>query len=127
MNAKNTRKQVKFFCTEEEYSVMQKHAHSLNMTLSAYLRDAALTKGRIIYYNYDAIRKHTDEVMDIKSKLYPVVAILTATGQVLPTEVQHIVSCLDSLVESEKKLLDDNFKERNRMRKFIKNENKSAK
>lgn len=114
------RKQVKFFCTEEEYAVMQKHAHSLNMTLSAYLRATALTNGRIIQYNYDAIRKHTDEVMDVKNKLYPVVAILTATGQVFPTEVQHIVSCLDTLVESEKKLLDDNFKERNRMRELVK-------
>lgn len=116
----NNRKQVKFFCTDEEYEAMKKHAHRLNMTLSAYLRGMALTKGRIIYYNYDAIRKHTDEVMGIKNKLYPVVAILTATGQVLPAEVQHIVSCLDSLVESEKKLLDDNYKERNRMRELVK-------
>lgn len=123
----NNRKQVKFFCTDKEYEAMQNHAHSLNMTLSAYLRGAALTKGRIIHYNYDAIRKHTDEVMDVKSKLYPVVAILTATGQVLPTEVQHIVSCLDALVESEKKLLDDNFKERNRMRELVKSEMKNAK
>lgn len=123
----SNRKQVKFFCTDEEYETMKKHAHNLNMTLSAYLRGVALTNGRIIHYNYDAIRKHTDEVLEIKNKLYPVVAILTATGQVLPTEVQHIVSCIDTLVESEKKLLDDNFKERNRMRELVKSEMKNAK
>ena len=119
---KNARKQVKFFCTEEEYATIQSLAQGLNMTVSAYIRSAALTNGRIIRYNHDVIRRHTDEVLDVKRRLYPVVALLTATGQVLQKEVQHIVSCLESLVESEKKLLDDNLKEEKQVRKLVNKE-----
>ena len=117
----NKRKQVKFFCAEEEYTIMQKNAQKRSMTLSAYLRAVGL-QGKVICYNYDAIRKHTDEVLRVRDKLYPFVAMLTATGQALPEDVQRIVFLLESLNESEGKLLDDNFKERERMRKLIKNE-----
>ena len=81
----------------------------------------------ILLYNYDAIRRHTDEVLETKDKLYPVIAMLTATDQAFPKDIEIIISCLESLVESEKKLLNDNFKERERMRKLVKNELKSIK
>lgn len=121
-------KQISFRLDAETYKKIKEKKEKVpsSMSMKAYILRCIFDNNPVqIQYNYDAIRTHTNEIMEIKDRLYPVIAMLTATDQALPKDIQAIISCLDALVESEKKLLDDNQKERNRLRKQIEKELKS--
>ena len=119
-------KQISLKMDTETYEKIKKKKEKTNMSLNAFIIQSVLTQNSMqIHYDYDTIRFHLTQIMEIKDRLYPVVAMLTATGQALPKDIQTIVSSLEILVESEKKLLDDCQKERNRLRKQIEKEMKA--
>ena len=89
------------------------------------VRCAAEYEPVIILHNYDAIIEHNKEISRIKNFIWPVVAMLTATGQSTQTDIETIVSLLEQVVEEQRKLLDDYERDHERIERLVKKEFRS--
>lgn len=112
------KKQVKFFCTDEEYAVIQMNAKKHNLTVSAYLREVGLT-GNIIYINYQAIVDHSKFLSKIKNMLISISNYYVHCGVAFPTDVDHLKKISEEVLAEEKKLYHATEKERQNLRKEI--------
>lgn len=103
--------------------INEKHAqYPFHISMNEYIIHCILQdKPILIQHNYDAITEYKKEISRIKKLIWPVVALLTSTGQATQKDVETIVSLLEMVVEEEKKLLNDTRKEEERMHKIIKN------
>ena len=119
-------RQISFRVDDKTYKKIKEKQKESKMSMKAYLVHCALNNNPVhIHYNYDAIQAHTKLVLDVKDHYYPVIAMATATGQIFPSDIQILVSCLNKIESSLMDLIDENYKERVRLRKHVKKELKS--
>ena len=121
-------KQISLKVSKETYEkIKARHADCpYSISLNKFIvRCAAEYEPVIVLYNYDAIIEHNKEIGRIRKCIWPVVAMLTATGQSTQEDIETIVSYLEKISEAQHKLLDDTFEERERLDKLIKKELKS--
>lgn len=98
------KKQVKFFCDPDEYEIIQAHAKSSGKSVSAYLRDVAV-QGCVFNIDYNAIRNHTNELSLIKNKQNAIIKYLLSNYEVMPQDIETMISLLEEIRDSENKLL----------------------
>ena len=113
------RKQMKFFCSEEEYEIIKQNAKKRKQTISAFIRDVS-TNTISIQFNYDAILQHTNEINQIKSELNAIITMLVQTNQAYPIDIEKIILLLDEINNTEKLMLQQTSKERQQLKKYIK-------
>lgn len=113
------RKQMKFFCSEEEYEIIKQNAKNRNQTLSAFIRDVSINTISI-QNNYDAIQQHINEINQIKSELNAIITMLVNTNQAFPIDIEKMISLLQEINQSEKTMLQKTQNERKQIRNYIK-------
>lgn len=115
----NERKQMKFYCSEEERNLIAKNAADRGQSLSAYMRDVS-TNVVSVNLNYDAVLQHINEINQIKSELNPIISMLVKTNQAYPVDIEKIISSLREIDRTEKIMMQNITKERQQIRKYIK-------
>ena len=116
----NQRKQMKFYCTEEEYEVIKHNANERGQTVSAFIRDVSINTVSISF-NYDAIIEHTKLINQIKTEMNAVITMLVQTNQAFPIDIEKMINLLHQIDKTEKNMLQKTQKERQQIRKDIKN------
>lgn len=87
------RKQVKFFCSQEEYEMIKNNASKCDKTVSAFIRDVSVNTVSI-NYNYDAIIEHTNEINRIRAELHAIITMLVKTNQAFPNDIEKMIELL---------------------------------
>ena len=112
------KRDLHFLVSEEERDIIKNNAKKNNLTLSAYMREVALT-GNTININYDAIKEHTREISLIKTQMNAVIQMLVDTNQAFPIDIENMIDLLKEIRDSEKTLLKSVRKEQLSLMKKI--------
>lgn len=99
--------------TAAEYRKVKENAEAAGMALNAYIKSAALNS-QIIVFNYDAVLEHIRQINEIKKVLYPFIAAALQSQKVFETDIYKVISLMQSIETSEKRLIKAVKNERDR-------------
>lgn len=111
-------KRISTRVTVSEHAKVKENADELGMSISAYIKTAALNP-QIVIYNYESITEHIKELKEIKGMLLPLVSMLFETRNVYQADINKLITLLQGIDESEKRMLRNRKKERDRIRRRL--------
>lgn len=127
---KKQKKQVKFFCEQEDYQLIEMIAKKNHRSVSAYLREVAL-QGFVLQIDFESIKEHTKQLSFIKNQLNAMIKLLVNTNQAYPKDIETILELLEQIKDSENALLATFRREQTtrtkKIRKMIKDNLKTEK
>lgn len=112
-------KQINIKCAEAEYDYISGNASLLDKTVTAYVKELALSQN-IINYDYDALNLHTKELTNIKKILNDILFNIIKNGETYKGDIQTVLLIISQLNKSENELKTLFRKDRETKRKYIK-------
>ena len=113
------RKEIEFYCSQEEYDLIMKNAYNSHKSVSSYIKEAA-TNPTAININYDALTESTKKIKILKAEMHRIITMIVQTKQAYPLDIQRMISILEEINDTQKETLKLTAKESKDVRKQIK-------
>lgn len=101
-----------------EYELISLNANSVGMTLTGYVRRVAIDR-IIVQNNYDAIMESTREIRKVRREIQMIVSSAVKSGHVYRADLIAVDDRLKEIEELERKMLQQTERDRNNIRKLI--------
>ena len=99
-------KRIQTIFQDDEVTMLEAIADSKGMSLTQYIRSLALNAGVTVDLpTASMIKAHTDEIMEVKSILKPILQTIADSQYVTDADVQNILRMINEISISEKSLL----------------------
>lgn len=99
-------KRIQTIFQDDEVTMLEAIADSKGMSLAQYIRSLALNAGVTVDIpTASMIKAHTDEIMEVKSILKPILQTIADSQYVTDADVQNILRLINEISISEKNLL----------------------
>lgn len=95
---------MKFFINENEKNVINERAHSLNLSLSEYLRQMAIN-GVVVNVDYTDIKNLTQEINRIGININQITKRMNETHEVYAADVDAVKESLDTIWQLQRSIL----------------------
>lgn len=112
----NEKKQVKFFCTNEEYELIKAQARRNDLTVSAYLRQVAIY-GKVLDLGFEPTGQLIKEYHKVKGILNAMARLFINTKQIYSSDIDELFRLISDLTDSQRQYLQDAQAHRDRVRR----------
>ena len=105
---KQVKKQGNSICfrvSNQEYETIRQHAQERNMSVSQYIKTAAM-KCNIIHTDLSIVAEHSRYVQKIRDRINRIAFTIEVTNNYLDRQIDTVVNDMKSLLNSEKHLLE---------------------